>query len=78
MQNVERILRCGSALAKRQEINGVKQVGFTLTVTANKAIDLIGKVQFGLRNVFVVNYRKVVQYHNSICKFIHFILKMRG
>ena len=51
------------ALAEREVIDGIEQVGFTHAVVSEEAVDLRRAVNVGLMDVFIVQDGEFVQYH---------------
>jgi hypothetical protein len=66
MPYVLRIDRAAGAFAKRQEIDGIQQIGLTHTVQPEKAIQLGGKAEFGLLYVFIIEQEYTLQYHVAL------------
>jgi len=51
------------ALAKRQQVNGIQQIGFALSVLAEKAVELGRKLHGGFAYVLEIQYGYPMQVH---------------
>jgi hypothetical protein len=54
MPDVLRINRIEITFAKREVVNGIKQVGFTGAIGSHKTIDLVSESQFSLTVIFKI------------------------
>lgn len=65
MPNHRSIYLTATALTITQIIDGIKYVGFTHPIIADKAIHLRRKRQRGFRNIFIIEYGNALKYHQG-------------
>ena len=52
-----------SALAEREVVDGIEQIGLAHAVLPNKAVHIGRKLEVGLLDVLIVEYGEALQYH---------------
>lgn len=65
MPNHRSIYLTATALTITQIVDGIKYVGFTHPIIADKAIHLRRKRQRGFRNIFIIEYGNALKYHQG-------------
>ena len=65
MPNHRGIYLTATALTITQIVDGIKYVGFTHPIIADKAIHLRRKRQRGFRNIFIIEYGNALKYHQG-------------
>ena len=63
--NVLLIYGIARTFAKRQEIDGIEQIGLSHTILPEETVQLGGKLQVGFLQVFIVQYRQTFQNHTA-------------
>ena len=58
-----RVYRVGGALAERQVVDGIQQVGLAHAVLPDEAVHVGRELEVGLLDVLVVEYGESFQYH---------------